>query len=435
MKKLLIIICGFLVAVSCNNLEGPDGTGAQNPLNECVLPSIVQAGEEALIQWNGFTQSDRIYLIDENGQETEVSIKVLTDSGIMFVVPKSLPEGTYVLVIEQNGRKELGTIVVTAADMPVSGIKVPSSGTVGEEITIEGIGFEDGCSVILKGMDGKEHLIKTTIVASGISILISEDIAQGNYTLYLMQEGMMWQISTSFAVYGKAVEKHLRRIDYLTPYSGESKLKVSWEINREAPASLTLSESVIEGTEETLQAYDLYESDADGKFNLTHDGLESSNDIAMSYTRNSDGVVTQSDILIYGHKQTTPFIWTYDADGYLTDISSPSISFRSMTYTDGNLTAFRNTSFEYGDSELVNHPSAPDVVWTYMAVMEGNDPFVYFPYLLGWYTKSSILLPTEIVTPDPIGNGTVTSKITYNFDEDGYVIKISWDVSEIYFIY
>ena len=71
MKKLLIIICGFLVAVSCNSLEGPEGTGAQNPLNECVLPSVVQAGEEALIQWNGFTQSDRIYLIDENGQKTE----------------------------------------------------------------------------------------------------------------------------------------------------------------------------------------------------------------------------------------------------------------------------------------------------------------------------------------------------------------------------
>ena len=139
MKKLFIIICGFVLAVSCNNLEGPEGPGAQNPLNECVLPSIVQAGEEALVQWNGFSQTDRIYLVSESGQEIEVTIKVFTDSGIMFVIPANLPAGSYVLVVENNGRKELGTIEVTAADMPVSGIQIPSSITIGEELVIEGI--------------------------------------------------------------------------------------------------------------------------------------------------------------------------------------------------------------------------------------------------------------------------------------------------------
>ena len=435
MKKLLIIICGLVLAVSCNNLEGPDGPGAQNPLNECVLPSVVQAGEEALVQWNGFSQTDRIYLVSESGQEFEVTIKVFTDSGIMFVVPASLPTGTYTLMLERNGQKELGTIEVTAADMPVTGINLPSSGIIGEEMTIEGIGFEDGCSVLLVGTDGKEYIIKAQLLTSGISIMICEEVAQGLYDLYLLQYGVVWKIASAFAVYGNNGPKILRRLEYYAPYSSEATFRYSWDINREEPASLTLSGYVIEGDVEELQAYDLYESDGNGYFELTHDGFESSNDISMSYTRSQDGTVTLTDVLIYGNNQTMEFTWSYDADGYLTDISSPTRSFRSLEYTAGNLSTFRNTTFEYVNPGLVNHPSAPDVVWAYMTLMESNDPFVYFPFMLGWYTRTSSQLPVAMITPSPTGTGTDRNEFTYTFDEEGYVIKMAWESCEIHFVY
>lgn len=435
MKKLFIIICGFVLAVSCNNLEGPEGPGAQNPLNECVLPSIVQAGEEALVQWNGFSHTDRIYLVSESGQEIEVTIKVFTDSGIMFVIPANLPAGSYVLAVENNGRKEMGTIEVTAADMPVTVIQIPSSITIGEELLIEGIGFNDGCSIIMISEDGKEYTIEADISSTGITVILPEDIVPGNYNLYLKQDGAQWSISSSFAVYASAVKKSLKRLDYYSPYSSKEKLRLSWEINYEEPISLKLSEYLVDASEETLQTYDLYECDADGNFKLTHDGFESSNDLAMSYTCNSEGAVTKSDVLIYGNSKTTAFTWSYNSEGYLTNIASPTLSFRSLEYSEGNLTTFRNTSFEYGDDKLINHPSAPDVAWAYMAMMEINDPFVYFPYLLGWYTKSSVQLPVAVILPDPIGIGTVRSEVSYTFDEEGYVRKMEWNSYEIDFIY
>ena len=100
------------------------------------------------------------------------------------------------------------------------------------------------------------------------------------------------------------------------------------------------------------------------------------------------------------------------------------MTFRALSYQDGNLVRFRNTSFEYADPSLMNDPNAPDVVWGYMAVMEKFDPFVYFPYLLGWYDVRSSALPTAMTIAS--GQGTVTLPIEYVFDEDGYVIEMKW---------
>lgn len=85
-----------------------------------------------------------------------------------------------------------------------------------------------------------------------------------------------------------------------------------------------------------------------------------------------------------------------------------------------------NTSFEYSDPALVGHPSAPDVVWGYMSLMEKNDPFISFPFLLGWYDKASAKLPTKMISPSPTGTGTVECGLTYGFDEDGYPVSMSW---------
>ena len=435
MKKLLIILACLFMVFSCEDDGGMRGSGGMNPLAECVVPSTVQAGEEALVQWNGFTKDAKIWLVSEGGHEYEIDIKVLTDSGIMFVVPASLPEGLYVLVLEQGGRKDLGTIAVLAADMPVTGIKVPSSVVLGQELLIEGIGFEDGCSIVLVDAAGKQYQVAASLLVSGISAILPDEIQAGSYELYLLQNGASWLLSSSFTVYVGSSFKTLCRIDYLSPYLNSSKLRLSWVISREEPVTLTLSEYLVDTDGETLQAYDQYVCDASGIFELKHDGFESSNDMKMSYTRDADGTVTVADVLIYGKSKTTAFSWTYNADGYLTEIASQTNSFRSLEYTSGNLSTFRNTGFEYGNPELVNHPSAPDVVWAYMAMMETNDPFVYFPYLLGWYTKASALLPTALVLPSSSGTGTERHPLTYAFDEDGYVVKITWESSEIDLIF
>lgn len=352
----------------------------------------------------------------------------------MCVVPVDVPAGFYIVAVDDNGRKELGMVEVIAADMPVIGLKVPSGAVAGKEIIIEGVGFEEGCSIILADADGNEYVLGATVVSSGISILIPADFLPGDYLVYLQQDGARWIISSLFSVYAGG-GRVLKRLDYLTPYTGGAMLRLSWEIDRREPVTLTLTEYLVEGSEETVQAYDRYECDETGYFELTVDGFESSNDLGVTYIRDANGVVESSDVLIYGNSKPTSFAWTYDAEEYLVDISSPSRSFRTLAYDKGNLTSFRNTGFSYDAPGLANHPSAPDVVWAYMSLMEQNDPFVYIPYLLGWYTKSSAWLPTSMILPSPTGTGTITHLLDYEFDKAGYVVKMMWESSSIEFVF
>lgn len=432
MRKILTLLFLALVAIACNDKDGLSGPGAENPLSECVLPASALAGGEVLVQWNGFPEDPVISMVSEDGTSYEVEVTVVTASGLVFLVPSSLTPGTYMV---KSGQDELGTMEILPAEMPVTGLKMPSGAKTGEEIAVDGIGFEEGCAAVLVDAEGNEYSLETELTYSGISVVIPDNLAEGAYKVYLVQDGMEWLLSGSFSVYRDTSNKRLTRMDQYSTYVGTTMLRLSWEINRDDPVTLTVSETVIDGDEESLEAYDRYVCDQTGYFTLDHDGFEASNDMGMSYTRNADGVVTQSDVLIYGDDETTPFTWTYDADGFLTNISSPNLSLRSLSYRDGNLVRFRNTSFKYSDPTLINHPSAADVVWGYMALMEKDDPFIYIPYLLGWYTKASAHLPTALLLPSPTGVGTIERPLTYEFDEDGYVTKMSWGSVYIVFVY
>lgn len=431
-KRIIFLLLSFVLLASCEDRNRASGDSADNPLSECVLPQSVKAGGEVLIQWNGFPEDPDISLLAQDGTRFEVEVSVVTASGIMFRLPSSMTPGIYMVMLEQE---ELGTIEVTPADMPLSGLRLPSGAKQGETVTVDGTGFEEGCEVLLAGADGQEYILETLLTYSGVSVVVSADIPEGDYQMFLVQDGVRWLLSASFAVYKDVVTKTLCRVDYYSPYIGTMLLRVSWEISREEPVTLTVSEYVIDGDEESLEAYDSYICGADGYFRLDHDGFESSNDMAMTYLRNAEGTVTQSDVLIYGDDQATPFTWTYDADGFLTDISSPKRSLRSFSYQDGNLVRFRNTSFEYSDPSLVNHPYAADVVWGYMAVMEKNDPFIYVPYLLGWYTKASAQLPTVMRSPSPTGTGEDICQLSYEYNDQGYVTSMSWGDNKVTYIY
>lgn len=431
-RRILVVLSCIILAVSCNDDDRLSGTGAGSTLSECVLPESVVAGEDVLVQWDGFPDNPVITMVSEDGTSYEVEVAVVTSSGIVFLVPSSLTPGTYMV---KSGQDELGTIEVLPADMPVAGLKIPSGAKQGEEIAVDGIGFEEGCVAVLVDADGNEYALDTELTYSGISVVIPDDLAEGSYEMYLVQDGMEWLLSDSFPVYKDIVVKTLTRVDYCSPYIGTMMLRLSWEISREDPVTLTVSEYVIDGAEESLEAYDRYVCGPDGYFMLEHDGFEESNDMGMSYVRDADGVVTQADVLIYGDKETTPFTWTYDPDGFLTDMSSPKRSVRSFSYENGNLVKFRNTSFEYSDPALVNNPSAADVIWGYMSLMEKNDPFIYFPYLLGWYTKASAQLPTAMLSPSPTGTGTDIYALTYEFDADGYVTRMSWNSDYVVYHY
>lgn len=432
MRKILVLMLSLLVFASCGDKGEFAGPSADSPLAEWLLPSTARAGGEAVVQWNGFEEGARIFLVSGAG-EYEAQVSVITASGLIFIVPADVPAGQYTVIFEQGERIEMGKIEIVDAEMPVSGLKVPSAALQGETVVVSGLGFDEKCVIVLMSEDVTVE-VETALSPEGVTFVVPVDLAEAEYQVILVREGISWVLSSSFSVRAEiapVVVKTLARIDYFSPYVGSAMIRVSWDIDPEDPCTLTVSEYVVDGEEESLEAYDEYVMNGDGIFELVHDGFEASNDLEMSYVFDESGAVTSSDVLIYGDSETTPFTWKYDADGFVTDISSPSRSFRSFSYEDGNMTVFRNTSFVYADPDLVNNPAAPDVVWGYMSLMEKNDPFVYVPYLTGWYRKASALLPTSMVSPSPTGTGTVEYPLSYEFDEDGYVTMMYWDKNKV----
>lgn len=429
------------VAVSCGEKVDPTPVGPgkdpdKDPLANCVLPASVKAGGEVQVQWDGFKDDAAISLVGEDSASEMMQVKIVTAYGLTFGVPIDFPTGVYTVVLKQQGETmELGSIKVDAPDMPVTGLKVPAGAVQGEVVSIDGIGFKDGCKVIAVGQDGTEYELPAGLSVSGISVTIPETLAEGDYQLYLIQDGLRWLLSSSFSVVAEVVVKTLERVDYYTSYDDERLLRLTWEISREEPVTLTLSQFIVTGDDAELDIYDQYVLGSDGFFELVADGFEESNNMKMSYTRDDEGKVILADVLRYGKKETTPFTWTYDQDGFLTDVSSPVASLSSFEYEAGNMVTFRNTAFEFGDPSLVNNPSAPDVIWAYMALMDNVEPFMYVPYFLGWYTKASAQLPTAMLVAASEGSGTDTYPITYEFDSDGYVVKMYLGSDKVEYFY
>jgi hypothetical protein len=444
MKKITEVLLAMMlaaVAVSCGEKVDPTPVGPgkdpdKDPLANCVLPASVKAGGEVQVQWDGFKDDAAISLVGEDSASEMMQVKIVTAYGLTFGVPIDFPTGVYTVVLKQQGETmELGSIKVDAPDMPVTGLKVPAGAVQGEVVSIDGIGFKDGCKVIAVGQDGAEYELPAGLSVSGISVTIPETLAEGDYQLYLIQDGLRWLLSSSFSVVAEVVVKTLERVDYYTSYDDERLLRLTWEISREEPVTLTLSQFIVTGDEAVLDIYDQYVLGSDGFFELVVDGFEESNNMKMSYTRDDEGKVILADVLRYGKKETTPFTWTYDQDGFLTDVSSPVASLSSFEYEAGNMVTFRNTAFEFGDPSLVNNPSAPDVIWAYMALMDNKEPFMYVPYFLGWYTKASAQLPTAMLEPSNTGTGTDTYPITYEFDSDGYVVKMYLGSDKVEYFY
>lgn len=440
MKKFLMLLCAVsALLVSCEKPDGPVNNGpvegpVDNPMDKCEVPAQVRAGGEGTVIWNGFKENAQLLLDSEAFGEVQLTIKTITASGMTFSVPAATPEGEYMMILIQDGRHELGTVKVLPMQMPITGLDVPESAQQGETVTISGMGFKEGCRVVFEAA-GEETEMAATLINGGIEVTLPEDMPAGKYKVSLIQDGLTWLLAENFEVYENLVIKQFSAIRYYAPYSEEAQIVMEWAVVRDEPVTFTVSEYYLENGAEELNAYDRYVMDASGLIALEHDGFEESNNIEVSYQKDSDGQVTVADVLRYGKKETTPFAWTYDSEGRLLDVSSPKASLISLEYEGDNLTSFYQMSFEYDADGMVNHPYAPDVVWAYMSLSlyENVEPFLYFPYFMGWYTETSSQLPARIVKPTPDGTSTVTLTLSYEFDADGYVTKMSWvDENENY---
>lgn len=428
MRRFLTILACLMLVLSCvDSKTGGQTEIVTDPVSECVVPETVRCGDDVILQWNGFGQSASIVMRSSSGGETVAEISVITASGLIFNVPYTMLPGIYDIVLVQDGEFILGQIEVLPPDMPVSGISMPSSALAEEVILIKGMGFDSSSRIVFVALDGTEYEIVPEYVAGGLSISLPDYLPEGEYSVVLLQDGYRWTICESFQLI--SVARTLASVAYQGPYMGTTQVRYTWTVIDEEPLRIVLSEAFVEADGSMQEgSYDEYTAVSENAFELTADGFEMSNDLEMAYSQDPDGCVMTSDVLVYGNSSSTEFTWTYDPDGYLTEVTYESKSvlrtFRSLFYDNGDLIQFRNTMFSYDDASLKNHHNAPDVVWGYMSVMEKFDPFLYFPYLLGWYEKTSSALPTSMTISS--GTGTVTLPLTYIFDEEGYVTEMKW---------
>lgn len=425
MKRLMYLFVALL-ALSCTEKDGPadggnDDTGKE--MAECVCPASVRAGDDALLQWEGFKDGDALSAVSKDGDEYTLVVNYITASGLGFTVPVDVPAGKYMLVLVRSERKELGEIEITAPAMPITGLAAPDGALCGETVLFGGVGYKQGSSILF---DGESDVTLVPVITnSGAEVVLPEDMQEGSYDVYLLQDNLQWLLKSGFAVAKEIVKKELAEIRYYTPYVGTELLMLSWTISRDGSLVLDHSQYVVSEDEETLDVYDSYVADGDYSFVLEHDGYEYSDNVNFSYTFD-DGVVSQADVVRINGKSIV-YQWKYDAQGFMTEIALPSRSMYYISYDLGNVVAFDQVRYEYGDPTLVNAPYAPDVAWAFKVLNEWAYPAACFPYLLGWYEKSSTQLPTKMYQPNlATGSGEIECPLTYEFDSDGFVSRMSW---------
>ena len=430
MKKLFFLFM-MMLPLACTEEGIPSDGGSDdggNEMAECVCPASVRAGKDAVLQWEGFVEGDVLKAVSESGDVYDLIVTYVTSSGMGFTVPVDVPAGRYMLVLDRSQRVELGEMEITAPSMPITGLSVPAKSLAGETVLISGVGYVQGCKILFAG--DEEYELAATLTNEGVTVVLPENMPVGTYQVYLLQDNLKWPLKENFSIIEEvveAVEKELVELRYYVPYIGEDLLMLSWKIEREDILTLTHSENIVSGGQIGVNAQDIYVSTGTHSFELSYDGYEYSDNYEFTYNY-VDGVLANADVVRY-NGETVQYEWKYDEAGYMTEVVLSNLSIYNITYESGNIAEFEQIAYEYGDPTLVNAPCAPDVAWAYKAINEWAKPAACFPYLLGWYDKASVQLPTMMYLPDtnnPDGAGKIACQPTYEFDAEGYVSKMSW---------
>ena len=396
-----------------------------------VLAENATCGEEAVIQWNGISQSVKVFLVDENEERYEAQIKVITASGMIFIVPLNISPGNYRVILVQNEEVEAGTITVHETDMPITGIDFPGAAAQGSEFELGGVGFNDSYDVILKSADG-QIILESTVSMAGLKCTIPEGLPSGKYTLVLTNGTSEWVLSTSFLV---SKIKTLVAVIKDEPYEDNVRYCSEYRVyyNDSVVSEVTFSQYLMEDSQVVeVNIQDSYTQVSDGYY-AADGGHSSSNNIDFKYVKDSYGRILSADVLRYSSKDPNGvhrvFTWVYDSVGMPTDVqfelNGSIYSIQDYIYDNGNLLETQACVFVYEDETLIPNPFGPDAAHGFDMMHNLMEPFLYVQYLIGEHPFSSRLLPSGYMA---ISGSTsrVMKPFTYVFDEDGYVTEMSW---------
>lgn len=308
-------------------------------------------------------------------------------------------------------------------EVNIQNLSVPEYVAVGETLEVKGEGFAADAVYVL-GKNEETVEVTAEIVEGGVSIAIPSDMARGHYSLTITQEGASKVLSEDVWV---TIRKKFKSAT-LNMSGIHGIFSYGWTVTRTdgAITELNYKNSWAEDIDSKSDDYiDTYV--ADGlTFTNTKNGTEFAYNKSVTFTE-TDGLITSAEA-INEYEDPMSYVWNYDESGYIKSITHNDEVKYEVTYdTDMNVTGFNiegwidNVAARYDGAEQHNNPYAPSAVFAIFSVYQYTHMHHHFAYFNGMI-KANTLLPTSI---DWQGFGGFFD-VTYSFDDDGYVSRISW---------
>ncbi len=409
MRKYIQILSALLVlaAVSCEKgTDGPGGSGTGN--QEIRFPSgnSYHTGEDVIIICSGISSRASFWLVSADGTQTPLEDVTVTDSGIFFT-PETA--GEFTVVAEQDGERiELGRITVEWENSDIIITSVPEYCQPGESFTVTGTGFSDMIALYIE-QDGIRTALDTDISGNNtVTAAVPENSPRGKFSLIISRGSDETLISENFFI--TTIRKLIGiKYDIATDMSF---LAHSYELNasRSEDGTITAFKEYLFSTETG--------NDGNGEY-CTYLFEPVSEDFGYSdfnlNVRNSQVLSSTFETTQGGIEGYYTFDWSYDDEGYITYAeSNGSMGSIPFGLSDGNITLEDfGVILSYDDNTLVNNPFAADFT---ISVIATENEILRVAQIMGLTGNVSANLPTGID-----GN-----TVTYEYDEEGYVVKASY---------
>lgn len=390
MKKLIsmmLMLCAFITFSACSS----DDDGPTNPVSNAVVPTSAKIGAEVTVQGSGFAAGQTLYLQPEQGTEVNTNAK-MSANGATFTIPYTMTEGKVNVVLKTgNDSWTLGSMTLLAADNPISTLSLPGEMSLGEEVTLTGIGFAQGDKIVVG-----DKTLEATVTADGVKVTIPADLAEGEYAVSLVRGNASWELGKVYAFQQRQVESITVSDNQMLGYYGsmfgltEGVLTLNLSYNADG----TLKEITSNGTLGWV-------------FNYSGKTVSVEN-TPYTYTLDDQGRVISSTGMDMMTGDEVAYTWSYDANGYLTSVKQvgaaddADVNFLS-TYTDGNLSAYTlSLTNEFTTNKSIR--TCPNTVEPYYLLntfnwlMSRDDLFLGF--LLNRNVKVSTYLPNQVIADD-----------------------------------
>mgnify|MGYP004659554653 CR=1 FL=1 len=408
MKKLIsmmLMLCAVITFSACSS----DDDGPSNPVSNPTVPQSAKIGAEVTIQGTGFAEGQTLWLVPEYGEAVNVNAKMAT-SGAKFTVPYTLNEGKVDVVLQvENNKWTLGSMTLLAAENPITAISVPSGLALGKEVTIAGIGFAEGDKIVLIPVANttKSYMIdKTpqgttvvpTVAADGVKFTVLVDLAEGEYTVFLVRGNSTWALGTT-AVY---VDRRIESItisdnDMLTMYAPmlgleDGKLVVTFDYNENGSLKAISSNGTVG-----------WAFEYNGKTITTTNSYSQ----PLAYTIDDQGrIISSTGYDMYGEE--VAYTWSYDANGYLESVKQVGAADDAdvnllNTYTDGNLSAYTMSMVNEltTDKSIRTCPNTVEPLYLLngFSLMQTRED-LFLGFLLNRNVKVSTYVPNQLIATD-----------------------------------